>query len=91
MLKTIAGTGALLTVGPSAQAQNVDADVPVDLSRRRIPKIRITKCDTIMTGRDIFVRLETDAGIVGYGDATNLFVPFSVEGMLKDLAPNTAA
>jgi galactonate dehydratase len=40
-----------------------------------------------MTGRDVFVRIETDAGIVGYGDATNHFLPFSVEGMLKDLAP----
>ena len=43
--------------------------------------------DTLMTGRDVFVRIETDAGIVGYGDATNYFIPYSVAGMLKDLAP----
>ncbi len=49
--------------------------------------MKIIKMDTIMTGRDVYVRLETDAGIVGYGDATNHFLPFSVEGMLKDLEP----
>ena len=43
--------------------------------------------DTIMTGRDVYVRLETDVGIIGYGDATNHFLPYSVEGMLKDLRP----
>ncbi len=52
-----------------------------------VPKMKITKANTIMTGRDVFVRIETDAGIVGYGDATNHFVPHSVEGMLKDVYP----
>lgn len=70
-----------------AIAQNRSANIPVDLTNRQIPKIRITKCDTIMTGRDVYVRIETDAGIVGYGDATNHFLPYSVEGMLKDLYP----
>jgi galactonate dehydratase len=88
LLKTFAGTGALMAVGAAPSlAQNNAQKIPVDLSRRKIPKIKITKMDTIMTGRDVFVRIETDAGIVGYGDATNHFLPYSVEGMLKDLAP----
>lgn len=49
--------------------------------------MKITRVDTILTGKDVFVRIETDAGIVGYGDATNHFLPYSVEGMLKDLIP----
>ena len=49
--------------------------------------MKITKANTIMTGGDIFVRIETDAGIVGYGDATDYFLPYAVEGMLKDLYP----
>ena len=49
--------------------------------------MKITRVDPILTGSDVFVRIETDAGIVGYGDATNHFLPFSVEGMLKDLIP----
>jgi len=88
LIKTVAGSGAILAMGAApALAQNKSSKIPVDLSNRKIPKIRITKLDTIMTGRDVFVRIETDAGIVGYGDATNHFLPFSVEGMLKDLAP----
>jgi galactonate dehydratase len=88
LLKTFAGSSALLAIGAAPSlAQNNTPRIPVDLSNRKIPKIKITKMDTIMTGRDVFVRIETDAGIVGYGDATNHFLPFSVEGMLKDLAP----
>ena len=33
------------------------------------------------------MKIETDAGIVGYGDATNNFLPYSVEGMLRELIP----
>lgn len=88
LIKSVAGTGGLLAVGSTpALAQNETAKIPVDLSDRRIPKIKITQCDTIMTGRDVYVRIETDAGIVGFGDATNHFLPNSVEGMLKDLYP----
>jgi galactonate dehydratase len=47
--------------------------------------MKIIKVEPILTGGDVFVRIETDAGIVGYGDATNSFVPYSVEGMLKDV------
>ena len=50
-------------------------------------KMKITKVDTILTGRDVYVKITTDAGIVGYGDATNHFLPQSVIGMLKDISP----
>jgi len=88
LIKSIAGTGALAAFGATpALAQNKPSNIPLDLSARKIGKIKITHCDAILTGRDVFVRIETDAGIVGYGDATNHFLPFSVEGMIKDLAP----
>lgn len=88
VLKTVVGSGALLAVEAApALGQGKASVIPVDLSKRKVPKIKITKMDTIMTGRDVFVRIETDAGIVGYGDATNYFIPYSVAGMLKDLAP----
>ena len=84
LLKTVAGSGALLAIGASpALAQNKTSRIPVDLSHRKIPKIKITKLDTIMTGRDVYVRIETDAGIVGYGDATNHFLPYSRFSFLK--------
>ncbi|MCJ7551956.1 MAG: galactonate dehydratase, partial [Anaerolineae bacterium] len=35
----------------------------------------------------VFVQIETDAGITGYGEATNHFLPQSSFGMLKDLTP----
>ncbi len=50
-------------------------------------KTKITRAEPIMTGTDVFVRIETDAGTVGYGDATNHFLPNSVEGALKDMIP----
>jgi galactonate dehydratase len=87
LLKSAVSGGALLAFGAPALAQQKSTVIPADLSKRKVPKIKITSMDTIMTGRDVFVRLETDAGIVGYGDATNHFLPYSVEGMLKDLAP----
>jgi len=34
-----------------------------------------------------FVKVETDAGITGYGEATNHFLPQASLGMLKDLTP----
>ena len=71
---------AFLALGTPVLSQQKSTNIPVDLSKRKVPKIKITSMDTIMTGRDIFVRLETDAGILGYGDATNHFLPYSVEG-----------
>ncbi len=35
----------------------------------------------------VFIQVETDAGITGYGEATNHFLPQSSFGMLKDLTP----
>ncbi len=49
--------------------------------------MKITKVEPILTGSDVFLKIETDAGITGYGDATNHFIPYSSEGMLKDLIP----
>ena len=31
-------------------------------------KMKITKVDTILTGKDVYVKITTDAGIVGYGE-----------------------
>ena len=81
----MAGAGALWTAGRSALAK--DKIRSTGPAGRRIPRMKIAKVEPILTGRDIYVRIETDAGIVGYGDATNHFVPYSVEGMLKDVIP----
>jgi len=35
----------------------------------------------------VFVKIQTDEGIVGYGEATNHFLPQSSYGMLQDLTP----
>jgi L-alanine-DL-glutamate epimerase-like enolase superfamily enzyme len=35
----------------------------------------------------VFLKVETDAGITGYGEATNHFLPQASFGMLKDLTP----
>jgi galactonate dehydratase len=51
------------------------------------PQMKITNVEPILTGGSVFLKVETDAGIVGYGDATNNFIPYSSEGMLKDLIP----
>jgi galactonate dehydratase len=49
--------------------------------------MKVTRVEPILTGRDVFVRIETDAGLVGYGDATNHFLPYAVAGTLGDLIP----
>lgn len=88
LIKSLTGGGALLAVGSAPSlAQTKEQKIPIDLSSRSIPKIKITDVNVIMTGRDQYVRIDTDAGIVGYGDATNHFLPYSVEGMIKDLKP----
>ncbi len=88
MFRNAAVAGVLLTAGKQSWAQEETASSPGSLlPKQRIPRMKITSVDTILTGRDILVRIETDAGIVGYGDATNHFLPYSVEGMLKDLIP----
>jgi len=49
--------------------------------------MKITRVEPILTGSDVFLKVETDAGIVGYGDDTNHFLPYSAEGTLKDIIP----
>ncbi len=70
-------TGAALLSGGSG-AQTAPA---------KTLKMKITKAEPILTGNDVYIKIETDAGITGYGDATNHFLPYSVEGMLRDLIP----
>ena len=84
LLRGLAGTGALWAAERSTSgAQSALPARDPSATDRRIPRMKITRVDPILTGSDVFVRIETDAGIVGYGDATNHFLPFSVEGMLK--------
>jgi galactonate dehydratase len=49
--------------------------------------MKITKVEPIMTGSDVFLKISTDAGITGYGDGTQHFLPYGAEGTLKDLIP----
>jgi galactonate dehydratase len=53
--------------------------------------MKITKVELYLTSdvnsSAVFVQIETDAGITGYGEATNHFLPHSSLGMLKDLTP----
>jgi len=80
----IAGAGLLGMVGLSARGE--EAPRPA-AARPKGPRMKITNVETIMTGGDVFIKVETDAGITGYGDATNHFLPYASEGMLKDLCP----
>ena len=82
----LGATGTLAAAGLSwafARPESTAAPLP----SRSIPKMKITRAEPVMTGSDVFVRIETDAGIVGYGDATNNFLPYTVEGALKDMIP----
>jgi galactonate dehydratase len=80
----IAQAGLAWMGGSAASAQQV----PVAASKApNTQRMKITKVEPILTGSDVFLKIETDAGIVGYGDATNHFIPYSSEGMLKDLIP----
>lgn len=88
MLKNMAGAGLLLSAGKLASASERKSDLTKkEVTFGKVPKMRITHVETITTGRDIYVKIETDSGITGYGDATNHFLPHSVIGMLKDLRP----
>jgi galactonate dehydratase len=77
----IAQAGLALMGGSAAVAQTPAA------AGKSSMRMKITKVEPILTGTDVFLKIETDAGIVGYGDATNHFIPYSSEGMLKDLIP----
>jgi len=88
MLKNMASAGLLFGTAKMAMGGNSQADNAneAELSSL-VPKMKITNVETITTGRDIYVKIQTDAGITGFGDATNHFLPHSVIGMLKDLRP----
>lgn len=74
----IAGAGLLMS-GPSAGGQGG--------REQKSLRMKITKVEPILTGSDVFLKIETDAGITGYGDGTNHFLPYGAEGTLKDLIP----
>jgi galactonate dehydratase len=86
VLKGIAGMGVLAATDGIASAQKISSGSSGQ-AVQSIPQMKITRVDTIMTGRDVYVKITTDAGIVGYGDATNHFLPYSVKGMLDDISP----
>ena len=83
LMKGIAGAGLVWSAGGSARGQ---AGPPAGRGQKG-PRMKITKAEPILTGDSVFLKVETDAGIVGYGDATNHFLPYGVEGTLKDLIP----
>lgn len=88
MLRNMAGAGLFLGAGKLASAKEPKSGRHKNSETiGKVPKMKITHVETIATGRDIYVKIETDAGITGYGDATNHFLPHSVIGMLKDLRP----
>lgn len=89
LFRKVAGAGLLgMAGGASARAADLAVQPPQSPAQREKPLgMKIKSVEPILTGSDVFVRIETDAGIVGYGDATNHFLPYSVEGTLKDLIP----
>jgi galactonate dehydratase len=88
MLKNMASAGLLFGTAKMALGGNSQDNIASEAEiRPLVPKMKITNVETITTGRDIYVKIQTDAGITGFGDATNHFLPHSVIGMLKDLRP----
>ncbi len=53
--------------------------------------MKITRVEPYLTSdmrsNAVFLKIETDAGITGYGEATNHFLPQASFGMLQDLIP----
>ena len=53
--------------------------------------MKITRVEHYLTSdvrsNAVFLKVETDAGITGYGEATNHFLPHASYGMLEDLTP----
>jgi len=88
LFKQIAGVGFFGMTATSAWPADstVQSPAPPIMAQKGL-RMKIKSVEPILTGSDVFVRIETDAGIVGYGDATNHFLPYSVEGTLKDLIP----
>jgi galactonate dehydratase len=48
--------------------------------------VKITEISSIHSGRAVYVRIETDKGLTGYGEATN-FAPRAVIGLIEELRP----
>lgn len=86
VLKGIAGLGVLTVGDGMLRASHLDSTTQKPVPST-IPRMKITAVDTIMTGSNVYVKISTNEGITGYGDATNNFVPHSVVGMLKDIIP----
>jgi len=83
----IAGAGLMMSgAEASGQDEPAKAAEPVGKERRSL-RMKITKVEPILTGSDVFLKIETDAGITGYGDGTNHFLPYGADGTLKDLIP----
>jgi galactonate dehydratase len=80
----LAGASLCWAAGSTAMAQDSPPPPKAKPAGRRM---KITRVEPILTGNDVFLKIETDAGIVGYGDGTSNFLPYAVEGMLKDLIP----
>jgi len=80
----MAGATLLWLAGRSAGAQEAPA---LSSAKPKGLRMKITKVEPILTGSDVFLKIETDAGIVGYGDGTTQFLPCAVEGTLKDVIP----
>jgi galactonate dehydratase len=88
ILKTFAGGG--LALAGSRAAWGADGSAQATGPAPAAPKglgLKIKSVETIPTGAEVYVKIETDAGIVGYGDATNNFLPYGAEGTVKDLIP----
>lgn len=82
--RKIAGAGIALFAGArESMAQNS----PSPGNGKKTLRMKITKVEPIMTGSDVFLKISTDAGITGYGDGTQHFLPYGAEGTLKDLIP----
>ena len=76
-LQGIAGLG-LAIAGGTAHAEGPDSSSSNPRSgQTRIPPMKITEVKTILTGSDVFLKIRTDVGLVGYGEATNHFLPES--------------
>lgn len=86
VLKGIAGFG-MLAAGDGILGESLTDSAIQKPVQRTTSRMKITAVETIMTGSNVFVKISTNQGITGYGDATNNFIPHSVEGMLKDMIP----
>jgi galactonate dehydratase len=80
--RRIAGAGIALFAG----AQESMAQSPTAPAGKTL-RMKITGVEPIMTGSDVFLKITTDAGITGYGDGTQHFLPYGAEGTLRDLIP----